>query len=56
MEKFYLPLSLKFKYPLERVSIDKAYNNFLKWAESDGTRFTDWYQNKGKNINQNQVY
>jgi LruC domain-containing protein len=46
----------EFKYPLERVSIDKAYNNFLKWAESDGQRNSDWYLDKGNNMNHSLVY
>lgn len=35
-----------FDYPVERASVDKAYKFFIKWAESGGEKFTDWYSNK----------
>lgn len=35
----------QFIYPLETISINIAYPNFLTWASSGGTLFTDWYSN-----------
>jgi LruC domain-containing protein len=32
-----------FTYPSEQNSIASAYPNFLKWAASTGTTFTDWF-------------
>lgn len=34
-----------FIYPIERSSIADAYPNFLKWAASAGTQFSDWFLN-----------
>jgi LruC domain-containing protein len=35
-----------FQYPIEKNDITKAYLKFGAWAESGGTQYTDWYQNK----------
>jgi LruC domain-containing protein len=32
-----------FIYPSEQNSIANGYPNFLKWAASNGTQFTDWF-------------
>ncbi|WP_129717634.1 LruC domain-containing protein [Pedobacter sp. SYP-B3415] len=34
-----------FSYPVETKAISTAYLNFLNWARSGGTLFTDWYIN-----------
>jgi len=33
-----------FDYPTERSDINKAYNHFKDWAESDGLLYPDWYK------------
>jgi LruC domain-containing protein len=40
-------LSLRegFEYPIEKVSVDKAYLHFVEWAESSGTLYPDWSDN-----------
>jgi len=35
----------QFIYPIETVGINIAYPNFLTWASSGGTSYTDWYSN-----------
>lgn len=37
----------QFIYPLETIGVNEAYPNFLNWASSGGTSFTDWYSNTG---------
>jgi LruC domain-containing protein len=32
-----------WKWPLERVDITAGYPNFVNWAKSSGTTYTDWY-------------
>lgn len=34
-----------FDYPIEKASIQSAYNNFTPWAHSKGTLYLDWYTN-----------
>ncbi len=36
-----------FSYPLETISIDKAYLHFFDWTLSGGKSYTDWYKNTG---------
>lgn len=33
-----------FYYPIETVSIDKAYSNFSDWATSSGLKSNEWYK------------
>lgn len=35
-----------FEYPVEKVDITQAHLKFAEWAESGGTLFQDWYENK----------
>ena len=35
-----------FDYMFEKVSIDKGYNYFIKWAESNGADYQDWFEDK----------
>lgn len=35
-----------FDYMIEKQSIDRGYNNFIKWAESGGAESKDWFENK----------
>ncbi|MFZ4455210.1 MAG: LruC domain-containing protein [Bacteroidales bacterium] len=34
-----------FDYPIERVPIDEAYLHLIRWAETSGAEFSDWYSN-----------
>ena len=36
-----------FEYPIEKVSIHRAYLRFATWASSGGTQYRDWYSNTG---------
>ncbi len=45
-----------FDYMFEKASIDKGYNNFIKWAESGGTELLDWYEDKDGNRNPENIY
>lgn len=40
-----------FKVPKEKVSVNKAYNNFATWATSGGTISSDWYKDSTGNRN-----
>lgn len=40
----HLPVS--FNYPKEGEPINTGYMHFLDWAESEGTFYPDWYENK----------
>jgi LruC domain-containing protein len=35
-----------FNYPKESTPINTTYFYFIQWAESEGTFYTDWYENK----------
>lgn len=37
----------QFIYPLETINVSVAYPNFMAWASSGGTSYTDWYSNTG---------
>ena len=39
-------LARKFDYPKENIQINKAHSNFSTWAETGGSMFRDWYENK----------
>jgi len=45
-----------FDYPVEKVSIDKAYNFFIMWAESNGERYQDWFSDKDGYRNPENIY
>ena len=45
-----------FDYPSEGNNISKAYNYFLKWAQSAGSLNADWYKNNSGNRNDNFIY
>ena len=49
-------ISEGFDYMTEKISIDKGYNNFIKWAESGGVEFIDWYSAKEGNRNPALIY
>ncbi|MDD2798328.1 MAG: LruC domain-containing protein [Bacteroidales bacterium] len=35
-----------FDYPVEHTSIENAYLHLIRWAESSGSEFSDWYDSK----------
>jgi len=45
-----------FDYMFEKISIDKGYPNFIKWAESSGQSYQDWYDSKTGNRNTENIY
>ncbi len=51
-----LNLPVSFDYPVERAQMTDAYLYFKPWAESGGTLYTDWYQNKPGYRNQTNIY
>jgi len=32
-----------FNHPIETVDVKNAYRHYLDWAESNGTKYADWY-------------
>lgn len=40
-----LMIPQSFKYPKEMNSLMDVYPDFVKWAQSDGERYEDWYEN-----------
>ena len=45
-----------FEYPTERSDINKAYNHFKDWAESDGLLYPDWYKELPSYRNNEYIY
>ena len=45
-----------FEYPIEKQDITGAYHHFADWAQSDGTLYPDWYQDKPGYRNTNLIY
>jgi len=45
-----------FDYPSERNDINKAYNHFKDWAESDGLLYPDWYKDLPSYRNNEYIY
>ena len=43
-------------YPLERNTIVDGYAMFGAWAESNGTDYADWYQDKPKYLNKDKLF
>jgi LruC domain-containing protein len=35
-----------FDYPVERAPLNEAYLHLIRWAESSGAEYPDWYDNK----------
>jgi hypothetical protein len=45
-----------FMHPVETVPVYKAYNNYTKWVESNGTEYQDWYlHSKDGYANENKI-
>lgn len=45
-----------FRYPTEKSRIDKAYNYFQSWGESNGLNYTDWYGDANGYRNLSKIY
>lgn len=45
-----------FRYPTEKSRIDKAYNYFQRWGESNGQSFNDWYGDNNGYRNLSKIY
>lgn len=45
-----------FRYPTEKSRIDKAYNYFQRWGESNGQSFRDWYGDNNGYRNLSKIY
>jgi LruC domain-containing protein len=46
----------EFRYPVEKVPINSAYNFFNDWALSSGSSYSDWYKdNSGYRISNNLI-
>ncbi len=45
-----------FNYPTEGSAINKSYNYFLLWAQSGGTKYTDWYKDLSGYRNSSMIY
>jgi hypothetical protein len=46
----------EYQWPIEKVNIGAAYLHFVKWAESSGTEFPDWYKNKPGYRKESNIY
>jgi len=51
-----LHLPVDFDYPAETKSIIGTHLKFKTWAESGGSQFTDWYQNKTNYRNTGNIF
>lgn len=51
-----LEINTSIPYALELTDFSKAYPNFIKWAESNGTNYTDWYSNNPGNRDASKLY
>lgn len=45
-----------FDYPIEKTPINEAYLNFVRWAETSGSEFSNWYENSTDNRISYKVY
>jgi LruC domain-containing protein len=58
--KKFLPWAINitqpFNYPIEKAPISTAFLKFNQWAESNGTQFIDWYQNKSNYRRAEKIY
>ena len=45
-----------FDYPIEGVPMDDAYLHLIRWAESSGAEFSDWYSNRSGFRNNAKIY
>ena len=56
----YLPWVLSipydFDYPIEKKDITQAYLKFAEWVQSNGTQYTDWYEDNNGYRNDANIY
>ena len=45
-----------FAYPIEKASIESAYNYFSTWATTKGTQYKDWYSDFNGARNKEDIY
>ncbi len=43
----------EFKFPKEKIAINKGYTKFASWAISSGTDYNDWYKDQSNYRNDN---
>ena len=48
-------LPTSWAWPAERVPVHEGHLEFVPWAESGGTTYTDWYLSKGNNRDEAQL-
>lgn len=53
---FAINIPESFSYPSEKNSILDAYTKFATWAQSGGTSYSDWYQNKSGYRTSSKIY
>lgn len=46
----------EFRYPLEKVSVDKGYNHFNNWASTNGVSYGNWYKDNSGYRNVSKLY
>jgi LruC domain-containing protein len=51
-----LHITTSFQYPIEKTPVNQSYLKFNKWAESGGSLFSDWYQNRSNYRNTTKIY
>ena len=51
-----LDVPASIPYPIEGVNVTAAYLNLSNWAQSSGTKFTDWYIDNSSNRNTANIY
>ncbi len=49
-------IPIVFEYPIEKQDITQVYLHFADWAQSDGTLYPDWYENKSGYRNPSLIY
>ncbi|WP_266368994.1 LruC domain-containing protein [Tellurirhabdus rosea] len=51
-----LEIPNQFRYPVETVAINKAFNKFNTWVASKGAQNQDWFEDKAGYINPDKVF
>jgi LruC domain-containing protein len=45
-----------FDWPVEKAAIDNTYTHFVEWAESEGSIYTNWYEDEPGYRNNELIY
>ena len=53
---FAINISHAFRYPREGRRIDRAYNHFVRWGESGGRNYPDWYTDASGYRNLSEIF